>query len=541
MLISMSTRAFPTLLLILSPIFAAQDHNHSDEPMPPHADEHLGKVHFETSCAPSVAARFDRAVALLHSFWFPVAIDGFRDVLKSDPSCAVAWWGIALSQWGNPFGATNRPPQRLSEGWETVQSGINDHPKTPREQDYLNAVAELYKDGSTTPQRARVLNYAAAMERLASKYPSDSEGQIFYALALDGTILPTDKTYAVQYKAAAILEKQFQLQPDHPGVAHYIIHTYDVPPLAPRALEAARRYAVIAPSAPHALHMPSHTFTRVGDWDASIVTNIRSRQVSVETKSYGEGLHASDYLAYAYLQTAQDQHAKAVWDRAREIDGMAAGENAWAMTAIPARLAIEVGDWTAAKMLEVHATPRTPYIEAITHFVRALGFAHTGDPASAHKQIAELERLRDAEHKVNDVYWEDQIEIQRLCAAAWTAQAEGKSDEAFALLKSASGREDATEKAAVTPGPLKPAREQLGEMYLLDRQPAQALKEFEETLTREPRRFRAVYGAAHAAQLSGDRVKARTYYGELVEICKSSDTDRPELQEATKFMRAPGP
>jgi tetratricopeptide (TPR) repeat protein len=211
------------------------------------------------------------------------------------------------------------------------------------------------------------------------------------------------------------------------------------------------------------------------------------------------------------------------------------------MTAIPARLAIEVEDWTAAKMLEVHAAPHTPYIEAITHFVRALGFARTGDPASAHKEIVELERLRDAEHKMNDAYWEDQIEIQRLGAAAWTAQAEGKNDEAFALLKSASGREDATEKAAVTPGPLKPAREQLGEMYLLDRQPAQALKEFEETLTREPRRFRAVYGAAHAAQLSGDRAKARTYYGELLEICKSSDTDRPELQEARKFMRAPGP
>lgn len=533
------TRRLPFIAFLLAIPLAAQDHNHpTDEAMPPHADEHLGKVHFETSCTPSVSAGFDRAVALLHSFWFPVAIDGFNGVLNSDPSCAIAYWGIALSQWGNPFGANNRPPARLAEGWQTIQKGLNANPRTEREKDYLNAAAELYKDGATTTQRSRVLNYAAAMERLATRYPQDSEAQIFYALALDGTILPTDKTYAVQLKAAAILEKQFKLQPDHPGVAHYIIHTYDVPPLAPRALEAARRYAIIAPSAPHALHMPSHTFTRVGDWDASIATNIRSREVSVETKSYGEALHASDYMAYAYLQTAQDKAAKAVWDRAQEINKMAAGENAWAMTAIPARLAIERDDWSAAKSLEVHAQTNTPYIEAITHFVRALGFARTGDPASARKEIAELERLRDAEHKMNDTYWEEQVEIQRLGAAAWTARAEGKNDEALSLMKSASEREDATEKAAVTPGPLKPAREQLGEMYLLNKQPAQALKEFEETLTREPRRFRAVYGAAHAAQLSGDRATAHKYYLELVEICKASDTPRPELQEARKAASA---
>jgi hypothetical protein len=529
-----------SVLAIAAVPVAAQDHDHgatgAETGKPP---EQLGKVHFETSCAPAVAAKFDRAVALLHSFWFPVAIDGFNEVLKADPSCAIAYWGIALSQWGNPFGANSRSPQTLEDGWASVQKGLSFGAKTPRERGYIGAVGELYNRDAATEQRTRKLNYAKAMEELAGKYATDSEAQIFYALALDGTILPTDKTYAVQSKAAAILEKQFELQPDHPGVAHYIIHTYDVPALAPRALTAARRYAAIAPSAPHALHMPSHTFTRVGDWEASIATNIRSRDVSVKTNTAQEALHASDYMAYAYLQTAQDRAAKQVWDQAQEINRSHGGANAWAMAAIPARYAIERNDWAAAKALEVHAEPSTPYVEAITHFVRALGFARSGDAASARKEIAELEKLRNSETQMKDTYWEEQVEIQRLGASAWAARAEGNNDEAFSLLRLASQREDATEKAAITPGPLKPAREQLGEMLLVAGQPAQALKEFEETLTREPRRFRAVYGAAHAAQLAGDRAKAHSYYQQLVEICKTADTERPELQEARKASGGP--
>jgi hypothetical protein len=519
---------------------AAQEHDHgptgAETGKPP---EQLGKVHFETSCEAAVAPKFDRAVALLHSFWFPVAIDAFNDVLKADPGCAIAYWGVALGQWGNPFGANNRSPQTLQGGWASAQKGLALGPKTAREREYISAVGELYKDGSATDQRSRVLNYAKAMEDLAAKYPADSEAQIFYALALDGTILPTDKTYTVQLKAAAILEKQYALQPDHPGVAHYIIHSYDVPALAPRALAAARRYAVIAPSAPHALHMPSHTFTRVGDWEASIATNIRSRDVAVATDAIADALHASDYMAYAYLQTAQDGAAKLAWDRAQEITRAHSGGNAFAMAAIPARYAIERNDWDRAMALEVHAYPSIPHVEAITHFVRAVGFARSGDAASAAKEITELERLKDLDAQLKDAYWTEQIEIQRLGASGWAARAEGRNDEGLSLLRSASQREDATEKAAVTPGPLKPAREQLGEMLLLANQPAQALKEFEETLTREPRRFRAVYGAAHAAQLAGDRVKAHGYYRQLVEICKASDTDRPELQEARRAVAEP--
>jgi tetratricopeptide (TPR) repeat protein len=282
--------------------------------------------------------------------------------------------------------------------------------------------------------------------------------------------------------------------------------------------------------------MPSHTFTRVGSWEESVATNIRSRDVSVATKTFGEALHASDYMMYAYLQMTDDKAAKGVWDRAQEIGHMEGGANAWALAAIPARYAIEREDWAAAKALEVHPDTRTPYVEAITHFVRGLGFARSGDAGSARKEVAELERLRDMETQMKDAYWQEQLEIQRLGASAWAARAEGKNAESLALMRSASQREDATEKAAITPGPLKPAREQLGEMLLLDKQPALALKEFEETLTREPRRFRAVYGAAHSAQLSGDSAKARTYYQQLVEICKNSDTARPELLEARKAV-----
>jgi tetratricopeptide (TPR) repeat protein len=525
------------LAVRLSVPVAAQDHDHgSTGSGPAPSSEHLGKVHFQTSCAPAVSAKFDRGVALLHSFWFSAAIDEFNEVLKADPSCAMAYWGIACSRWGNPLSANNRPPQMLQDGWATVQKGLALGPKTPREREYISAVGELYKSGAATDQRSRVLSYAKSMETLAGKYATDSEAQIFYALALDGTILPTDKTYAVQFKASAILEKQFALQPDHPGVSHYLIHTYDVPALAPRGLKAARRYAIIAPSAPHALHMPSHIFTRVGDWEASIAINIRSRDVAMATKAFGDALHAADYLAYAYLQTAQDRAARAVWDRAQEISRIGGIATGWPLAAIPARYAIERNDWASAKELPVHPSPSTPYVEAITHFVRSVGFARSGDTASARKEIAELQRLKSLEKGLNDGYWEEQIEIQRLGASAWAARADGKNDEALSLMRSASQREDATEKAVVTPGPLKPAREQLGEMLLLAKQPAQALKEFEETLTREPRRFLDVYGAARAALLSGDHVKALSYYQELVKICKNSDTDRPELQEARKAV-----
>ena len=538
------TNHWSKLLLVVSITLpmAAQQQPHAgamnDEQFPP--PERLGTVHFETSCAPAVTAKFDRAVALLHSFWFPAAIAGFNDVLKQDPSCGIAYWGIALSTFNNPFGG-GRSPKLLQDGLATFQKAQAVSAKTERERDYIAAVGELYKNSAKLDEQARKLKHEAAMEQLAQKYPNDSEAQIFCALAIVQTALPTDKTYSKKLKAVAILEQQLKTHPDHPGIAHYIIHSYDAPALAPRGLPAARVYAKIAPSAPHALHMPSHIFTRVGDWDDSIAANIKSAATSRKVDSPGDELHADDYLTYAYLQEARDQAAKRVLEDADKVannpenvraSGMA---GSFALAAMSARYAIEREAWNEAKALEVHPSPAL-FTDAMTRFVRALGFAQTGDVASAKAEIAELAKLHDALVERKDAYWSEQVEIQRISASAWAARAEGKQDEALSLMRSAAEREDATDKSAITPGPLKPAREQLGEMLLAAKQAGPALNEFEATLKKEPNRFRAVYGAARAAELSGDRAKAGVYYRQLLDICKQADSRRPELKQARESI-----
>jgi hypothetical protein len=521
-----------------------------DQPHPNAHLEKVGTVHFETSCAPSVAPKFDRAVATLHSFEFSAAIDAFHGILKDDPSCAIAYWGMALSQWDNPF-AGHRPPEVLREAEATIQKGISIGAKTQRETDYLAAVAELYKNADTVNEHTRTLNYEAAMERLAHKYPEDFEAQVFYALALAQDAQPEDKTYAKQTQAAAILKNAIEKQPNHPGATHYLIHVYDVPALAAHGLNAASHYASIAPSSPHALHMPSHIFTRVGDWQASIEANLASARASREQHSPGELLHCLDYLEYAYLQTGQDRSAHSVLDQVqtagryvggwrsyapgsifRYVIRRASPGPAFALAAIPARYALEREAWSEASALEVYSAPEAPYTDAITRFARALGFARSGDPASARREIAELEKLHKELLAKNEVYWAKQVEIQRLAASAWAAHAEGKQEEALALMRSAADEEDSTEKNAITPGPVKPAREQLGELLFELNRPALALKEFEATLVQEPNRFRAIYGAAHAAKLAGDTEKARAHYQHLLLICQKAESNRPELQEA---------
>jgi hypothetical protein len=529
---------------------AAPGHSHAGAP-----PKKLGTVHFETSCAPAVAQRFDRAMALLHSFEFPEAMEDFRGVLRDDASCAIADWGIALSLWDNPF-AGHRTPKTLRAGAAAVQQGLKAGAKTERERDYLAATAELYREADTVDEQTRTLRYEERMQRLAQKYPADAEAQVFYALALNQTAPPSDKTYAKQLQAAAILGRVAQEQPDHPGAIHYLIHTYDVPPLASRGLSAARRYASIAPAAPHALHMPSHIFTRVGDWPSSIIANIASAEASRTGHSPGELLHALDYLAYAYLQTSRDIAAKQVLEEMQDAGShlgdwrahapasvvqffirRASPAAAFALAAIPARYALEREDWTGAKALEVHTAPEAPYADAITRFALALGFARSGDPTSARREIAELERLRDRSLAKNDPYWAEQIEIQRLAASSWAARAEGKQAEAVSSMVLAAQKEAETEKNAVTPGPLKPAREQLGQLLLELNQPARALEEFEATLTKEPNRFRAMAGAARAAEMAGDGEKARRYSEQLLRVCANADTERPELQEARRRLR----
>jgi tetratricopeptide (TPR) repeat protein len=519
---------------------AAQDHEHR-----PSTNEKLGTVSFATSCSAAAQPLFDRAVALLHSFEFGQAIEGFNATLASDPSCAIAEWGIALSRWGNPFGAGIRPAAPLQQGRDAANRGKAIGPKTGREGAYLDAVSQLYVNFETIDQRTRVVAYRDAMAKVAAVNPNDTEASIFYALSLAAAAPPTDKTYADLLKAGAILEKLVVSQPDHPGLSHYIIHSYDTPPLADRALEAARRYAKIAPSAPHALHMPSHTFTRVGYWQESIAANSASGALAKREGSTAEELHTMDYRTYAYLQTAQDSAARRILDALPETQarfdpdkiGSAAPGYAgvFALAAIPARYALERGAWAEAAMLVPHPS-RFLYADALTYFAKALGAARTGDASAARSAIEALSTIKVRLTEQKETYWVEQTEIQQRSASAWLAFVEGRKAEALAEMRAAAALEDATEKSAVTPGPLAPARELVGEMLLEMNQPAEALKEFETTLEKEPNRFRAMFGAVRSASLAGDRQKARTYYSTLLKVCEQADKPgRPELDQARRM------
>lgn len=492
-----------------------------------HPSERLGTVHFPTSCAPAVAPRFDRAIALLHSFEFRAAIRGFEDVLASDSSCAMAWWGIALSRWLNPMTPNIRPAALLESGWQAAESGLRVAERamaTPREQDYLRAVAELYRDHPRRDQAARLQAYERAMADLAARHPSDVEAKIFHALAIVATASPADKSYANQLRAGAMLEELFRAQPDHPGLAHYIIHSYDYPPLAGRAAAAARRYADIAPAAAHALHMPSHTFTRVGLWEQSVATNRRSMDEAIRTGSIAEALHAADYMVYALLQMRRDSQALAILRALpplaarfdpKAVTGAAPGSaGVFALAAMPARWALERRAWAEAAAL-APARSDFPYTEALTYFARAWGQANTADTAGARRSIDSLRaihgRLRDA----GEAYWAEQVAIQQLAAEAWLHFASGRTDDALTAMRAAAAREDATEKAAVTPGPLAPAREQLGDMLLRLGRPAEALAEYRAGMTREPGRYRTLEGAMRAAAAAGDAAAEQRYRREL--------------------------
>jgi hypothetical protein len=502
-------------------------------------------VHFETSCAPAVKEDFNKAVALLHSFWFPEATKMFEEIASKDSSCAMAHWGMAMSQWGNPFGGL-RQAQAIDKGKAIVAKAQATGSPTPREKALIDAVGILFSSADPGTQRDRVTRYEAAMQAVSAANPQDTEVKIFYALSVAQSATPTDKTYAKQLQAAEILGPLFKQMPKHPGLAHYIIHAYDAPALADRALPAARSYASLAPAIPHALHMPSHTFTRVGAWKESIETNKRSAEAAARTNGPGEELHALDYETYAYLQIAQDKAAKAVVDHAAAVTGGgegaaagAAGAGAFAVAAIPARYALERGAWAEAAALQVRPA-NTPYTEAMTYFARAVGASRDGHPDQATADIAKLAELRDKLKSMQDAYWTEQVDIQRRVALAWQTFAQGQKDEGLAQLKAAADSEDATDKSAVTPGPLAPARELYGFMLLEANRPKEALVAFEATMKKEPNRFRGTYGAARAAEAAGDKAKARTYYKELLVIAKDADTERPELATAKKFVGAAG-
>ena len=532
------------LLMIVAtaggPAGAQDEHQHAH-------GEKLGAVHFSTSCNQSAQTELNRAVALLHSFQFSRAIEGFNAVLEGDATCGIAYWGIALSDWSNPFAPGAKDPGQLRLGRESAERGTLVSAKTERERAYLAAVAKLYSNFESTPQQARLLAYRDAMGIVAAQYPQDPEAQIFYALALAAAEDPADKTYAGRLKAGAILERLFEEEPTHPGLAHYIIHTYDVPALAGKALLAAQRYAQIAPDAPHALHMPSHTFTRLGYWQDSIESNVAAAAAARREGQTAEELHASDYETYAYLQTGQDEAARRIVISLPEVAsrfdpkavvGGAAGPSVgfFALAAIPARYALERGDWQEAQRLVVRQTA-FPYTDAITWFARGLGAARVGRAAAADEAVIALQRIQAGLAKSNEAYWARQVEIQERAVSAWAALARGDRQAALRRMRSAAELEDGTEKSAVTPGPLAPARELLAEMLLEVNEPGQAQEQFEATLEKEPRRFRSLYGAAHAAQLGGRRSASQKHFRDLLEVCAHPDKPaRPELAEAERAV-----
>lgn len=536
-----SVKSLKHLVVILSGVVCALGIPACAQHQHPAGDpEKLGTVRFTTSCAPAVQQEFERAVAMLHSFWYEKAARAFDAVAQKEPDCAMAYWGLAMTHyhplWEKPH------PDALEQGRAAVEKGIAAGAKTARERDYVAAIEVFYRDADKLDHRARALGYEKAMEQLHQKYPDDTEAAIFYALAVRGNALDTDKTYAQQKKAGAIAEKLFAAQPEHPGLAHYIIHSYDYPSLAQRALDAARRYAKIAPSSPHALHMPSHIFTRLGYWQESIESNRASAAAARQHGDTGDELHAMDYLMYAYLQGAQDREAakllQALPETKKNTPTYFAG--VYARASMPARFAVERRRWAEAAVLPVppNVFPggRQAWAEGSLHFAHGLGAARTGDLDGARIALQRLASLRDALVQAKEADRANEIEVHRRTVAAWLARAEGKNEEALRLMRSAADLEDATEKHPVTPGSIVPARELLGDLVLELKQPAEALREFEATLKSAPNRFNALAGAARAAELSADSQKAAVFYARLVELCQRSDTPRPELLQARVFL-----
>jgi hypothetical protein len=519
--------AATTAISIAAPAAAQQ----SDQ----QGDRQLGNVHFATSCNEVAQRRFDRAMRYQHSFWYRQSKELFESVLAADQDCGIAYWGIALSLWNNPH---NPPPApNLAPALAAIEKGKAVGAKSERERDYINALAVLYTGYDKIDYTTRVQAYLKAMAALAAKYPDDDEAQIAYAITLNVSASPADKTYAQQLKGAAILEPIFKRLPQHPGVAHYLIHLYDYPAIAEHGLDAAKRYAAIAPAAPHAQHMPSHIFTRVGYWKESVASNLASVKAAKADKEGSDALHADDYLVYAYLQLAHDKEAAAVVDDMAQTAALNPDAfGGWfALAASPARYVVERGDWQGAARLTVRPN-KFAHVEAISHFARALGAARSGDQQAAQTEIAKLAELRDKLREAKSTYWAQQVDIQHQVATAWLLNAQGKSAEALAALRAAADAEDKTEKSPVTPGPLAPARELLGAMLLERGAPTEALAAFEATLKKEPHRFNATAGAALAADKLGDKPKAAAYYEQLVALAQGSDSDRPALAAARQYL-----
>jgi tetratricopeptide (TPR) repeat protein len=434
----------------------------------------------------------------------------------------------------NPFvGGT--PPADVARAQGAIEKGRQMGGKTEREKDYLEAVAAYWNDYANRTERDRAVARSKAYEALAAKYPKDDEAQIFNGLYLIAIQQASDQTYSNSLKAAAILEKQFAKYPNHPGVAHYLIHSYDAPPVAQKGVASAKRYAGIAPAAPHALHMPSHIFTRVGAWNESAATNRRSAEVARKGNEGDDALHATDYIVYAYLQLGRDNDARKTYEEAARISPSTPRfVGPYPLAAMPARIAVERGAWREAAQLQPMQS-KFPFTEAVTYQARVIGAARMGDAAAAKADVAEIERRRDALRSAKNDYWATEVEVMRLAGAGWTAFAENRGDEALGLLRQAADLEDKNEKHPVTPGRILPAREQLGDMLMELKRPKEALAEYEKSQKREPDRFRGLYGAALAAEMAGDPKAARHYYSRLVQVAGKGD-QRAELTLARSYL-----
>ncbi|HWR13688.1 MAG TPA: tetratricopeptide repeat protein [Terriglobales bacterium] len=499
---------------------------------------------FANSCAPAVQEQFNRAVAMLHSFWYDEANRQFRAVADQDPKCAIAWWGAAMTNWHPLWEPRGPNPADMRTGSEAIAkaSSIAASSKvTPREKQFIKALSAFYDNYGTVDHLERVVAYEREMETLHKDNPKDTESTVFYALALLGSTssLPPDKTHARPRKAGALVEPLLKTDPSHPGVAHMVIHAYDYPDLAPKALDAARLYAKIAPEAPHALHMPSHIFTRLGLWQESISSNLDSAAAARKHDLPKDEYHALDYLEFAYLQTGQDQKAHDVF----QGKGLSAGVDAlsfqgiFSVASMPARYVLERRQWgEAAALPDPSGFPggRYAWADASIYYARALGAARTGKLDQARRDIERLAAAYQTLKGVKEDYWAGQVDIQKTAASAWLAFGEGKKAEGLELMRKAVALDDAADKHPVTPGSIVPTRDLLGQMLIEMNKPEEALAQYEQLLSTEPNRFAALYGIGHAAELAGNSEKAREAYTKLLAMTQGSD--RAEVRAAKKFV-----
>jgi hypothetical protein len=501
----------------------------------------LGQVHFAVECNAAAQKEFDLAMAYYHSFAWELYKAPLDRALQADPNCGMAHWLRALGVLDNPFTwPIPLSPKVMAEGQAALDAARTTGLKSQRERDYVDALAAFYKDHDKINHRTRAKAFEDAMAEVARRYPDDKEATILYALVLSVNFDPNDKKYTNQLKAAGILEPIMLQQPQHPGVAHYLIHSYDYPPIAKQGLEAANRYSKIAPDASHALHMPSHIFSRVGHWQESIEANRASAEAA--RSSIPNRVHAYDYLVYAHLQLGQDRAAASVLTDAQKIrETSDAFASAYGFAAMPARYALERHAWQEAASIplspatDAYPWKKYPQAEAINAFARGIGAAYAGNPAAARVELQRLQQLRESAAAMKLGYWVEQIDIQAELVRGAATFADGMRPEGIEIVRAAAVREDASEKHAVTPGPLKPAREILGDLYMQSAKPADALREYEAVIAKEPNRLGPTAGAARAAEQAGDATKAAAYAKRVVALTAAADSVRSDIAQAKRI------